>query len=217
MADDYWKEPPYVPCHADLFGLAGALIPHPREAGFSLLDIGSGSGAFAAQVAQNFPNARLTLLEPDDKLLRKSLSRLGPEEASRVDAVVLDWTTEDLPSRHDVVSAALSLHLLDAEEKRELYEAAFGVLGRNGMLLLIARVKAGTPAVDHAYRSAWQQQVQAGGGDAALAAQHLADLKAENLGTVADELAAISGSGFVEVNCWYQNLSYALITGVRPV
>ena len=34
--------------------------------------------------------------------------------------------------------------------------------------------------------------------------RHLADLKAENLGTVADELAAISGSGFVEVNCWYQ-------------
>jgi hypothetical protein len=91
------------------------------------------------------------------------------------------------------------------------------VLGRNGMLLLIQRVKAGTPAVDHAYRSAWQQQVLAGGGDQALAAQHLADLKPENLGTVADELAAVSGAGFVEVNCWYQNLSYALISGVRPI
>lgn len=216
MADDFWKEPPYVPCHGDLFGLAGALIPHQREAHYSLLDIGSGSAPFAAQVAQSFPNAQLTLLEPDEKLLRKSLSRLGPD-AGRADAVVLDWRNEDLPGRHDVVSTVLSLHDLDAEEKRELYEAAFGVLGRNGMLLLITRVRAGTPAVDQAYRSAWQQQVLAGGGDAALAAQHLADLKAENLGTVADELAAISGSGFVEVNCWYQNLSYALITGVRPI
>jgi len=216
LADDYWKEPPYVPCHAELFGLAGALIPHPREAQFGLLDIGSGSGAFAAQVAQNFPQAQLTLLEADEKLLRKSLSRIG-SDAARTDAVALDWRGEDLPGRHDVVSAILSLHDLDAEEKRDLYEAAFGVLGRNGLLLLVLRVKAGTPAVDHAYRSAWQQQVMAGGGDAALVAQHLADLKAENLGTVADELAAVSGAGFVEVNCWYQNLSYALISGVRPI
>jgi tRNA (cmo5U34)-methyltransferase len=216
VADDFWKEPPYVPCHADLFGLAGALIPHPREAQFSVLDIGSGSGAFAAQVTQNFPNAQLTLLESDEKLLRKSLSRIG-SDASRTDAVILDWRSEDLPGRHDVVSAALSLHDLDAEERRELYEAAFGVLGRNGMLLLILRIKAGTPAVDHAYRSAWQQQVLANGGDAALVAQHLSDLKAENLGTVADELAAVSGAAFVEVNCWYQNLSYALISGVRPI
>jgi methylase of polypeptide subunit release factors len=79
VADDFWKEAPYVPCFADLFGLAGALIPHPREATFSLLDIGSGSGAFATQVAQNFSNARLTLLEADQTLLRKSLSRLGPD------------------------------------------------------------------------------------------------------------------------------------------
>ena len=216
MADDYWKEPTYVPCHGDLFGLAGALVPHRPDDAFALLDIGSGSGAFAAQIARGFPNARLTLLEADEKLLRKSLSRLGPD-ATRADAIVLDWAVEDLPGSHDVVSIALSTHALDAEERRELYEAAFGVLGRNGLLLLIVRTRAPTPAVDQAYRTAWQQQVLAGGGDAALAAQHMADLKPESLGTVADELAAIAAAGFVEVNCWYQNLSYALLSGVRPI
>ncbi|MGE0658694.1 MAG: class I SAM-dependent methyltransferase [Reyranellaceae bacterium] len=216
MADDYWKEPPYVPCHGDLFGLGVALVPRRPDEEFAVLDIGSGSGAFAAQIARAFSKARLTLLEPDEKLLRKSLSRLGPD-AARADAVVLDWTVEDPPGSHDVVSIVLSTHALDAEERGELYEAAFGALRRNGLLLLIERVKAGTPAVDQAYRSAWQQQVLAGGGDAALAAQHLADLKPDGLGTVADELAAVSSAGFVEVNCWYQNLSYALITGVRPI
>lgn len=216
MAEDFWKEPTYVPCHTELFGLAGALIPHPREATFSLLDIGSGSGVFVRQVAEAFPNAQLTLLEQDEALLRQSVQRLGPK-AARVDAIATDWVTEDLPGRHDVVSIVLSTHLLDAEQKRELYEAAFGALGRAGMLLLVARVRAGTPSVDQAYRSAWQQQVLAAGAEPPRAAQHLAELKAENLGTVADELAAISGSGFVEVNCWYQNLSYALITGIRPI
>lgn len=216
MAEDFWKQPTYVPCHVELFGLAAALIPHPREATFSLLDVGSGSGVFARQVAQSFPNAQLTLLESDETLLRQSVQRLGPN-AARTDAVVLDWVTEELPGRHDVVSVVLSTHELDAEQKRELYEAAFGTLGRAGMFVLIARVRAGTPAVDQAYRSAWQQQVLAGGADPARVAEHLSDLKVENLGTVADELAAVAGSGFVEVNCWYQNLSYALITGVRPI
>jgi ubiquinone/menaquinone biosynthesis C-methylase UbiE len=216
VAEDFWKEPTYVPCHGELFGLAGALIPHPREANFSLLDIGSGSGLFVRQLAQNFSNAQFYLLDPSEELLRQAMQRLGPN-APRADAMVLDWVSEDLPGRHDVVSAVLSTHELDGEQKRELYEAIFGVLGRAGLFLLVARVRAGTPSVDQAYRSAWQQQVLAQGGEASRIAGHLSDLKQENLGTVADELAAISASGFVEVNCWYQNLSYALITGVRPI
>lgn len=216
MAEDFWKEPTYVPCHGELFGLAGALIPHPPEATFSLLDLGSGSGVFVRQLAQNFTNAQFIMLDPSEALLRQAMQRLGPN-VGRADAMVLDWASEDLPGRHDVVSAVLSTHELDAEQKRDLYEAAFGVLGRAGMFLLVARVRAGTPSVDQAYRSAWQQQVLAQGGDPQRVTQHLADLKQENLGTVADELAAISAAAFVEVNCWYQNLSYALITGVRPI
>lgn len=216
MAEDFWKEPSYVPCHGELFGLAAALIPHPPEASFSLLDIGSGTGLFVRQVAQSFSNAQFYMLDPSEQRLRQAMQRLGPN-ASRADGMVLDWVSEDLPGRHDVVSAVLSTHELDGEQKRELYEAMFGVLGRAGMFLLVTRVRAGTPSVDQAYRSAWQRQVLAQGGDPQRVAEHLSDLKAETLGTVADELAAISGSGFVEVNCWYQNLSYALITGIRPI
>ena len=215
MNDDFWKRPPYVPCHDELFGLAVALIPQPREAPFSLLDIGSGSGAFAALVARGFPAARLALLETDVTLLRAALARLG-DASERTQAFALDWTEEDLPGRHDVVSAVLSLHGLDGEDRAALYSAAFDALGRNGVFLLVARIRAATPSVDHAYRTAWQQQVLGAGGDAALVAEHLADLKVETLGTLADEQAALAAAGFAEVNCWYQNLSYALLTGVRP-
>lgn len=214
MSDlDYWRERAFVPCFDELFSLAVALIPFPRDAEFGLLEIGAGSGLFSALVAQAFPRVRLTLVERDEELLQAAQQRLSPF-ADRCDFLALDWTEEDVPGRYDTAVTALALQEMALEDRAEFYESTFESLARNGMLLNLERVRGLTPAIDYAYRAVWQQQVEGDGADGEDVAAHLAALE-DRLPTITEHLEAIAGAGFAEVNCWYKNLSFTLCSGVR--
>lgn len=219
MADDprlhdRMKGRPFVPCHDELYGLAVALLPFPREAVFRVAELGGGSGHFAAMIARAFPRAQITLIDADRALLAEAGRRLDAE-AARCSFVELDWTVEDLPGPFDAVVSALSVHRLDPAQRADLYEAAHAALGRFGLLLNVDRVRGATAAIEHAYRAAWRQQMEAGGADPAAADAALSAYDLATPGTLQEELEGLARAGFADANCWYKNLGFAVMSGVR--
>jgi tRNA (cmo5U34)-methyltransferase len=214
--DDFWRDPVFVPCYIDLSGFAVSLIPRPRDAAFTLLQLGAGSGRLAAAIAAAFPKARLTLMEADGALLSRARQRLG-DDAARCEFIEADWMEEPIPGGQDVISTMLALEPLGAEERGDLYADMMGALNRFGMTILAEVVAGGSPGIDYAYATVWREQVTAAGGDAKLIDSRANELSLLPLPTLDEHIAALTKAGFAEASCWYKNLGFTLVSGVKPI
>ncbi|MEO8557528.1 MAG: methyltransferase domain-containing protein [Rhodospirillales bacterium] len=214
--DDFWRDPVFVPCYIDLTGFAVSLIPRPRDVEFALLQLGAGSGRLAASIATAFPKARLTLMEANGALLARARDRLG-DNAARCEFIESNWMEEPLPGGQDVISTMLALEPMDGEERADLYIDIFAALNRFGMVILAENVAGGSPGIDFAYSTVWREQVTATGGDAALIERRVNELSLLPLPTLDEHIAAIGKAGFAEASCWYKNLGFTLVSGVRPI
>jgi len=214
--DDFWRDPVFVPCYIDLTGFAVSLIPRPRDAEFALLQLGAGSGRLAAAILGAFPKARLTLMEADGILLARARQRLGGD-AARCEFLEIDWMEEPLPDGQDVIATMLALEPLMAEERADLYADMLGALNSFGMAILGECVAGGSAGIDYAYATVWREQVTAAGGDPRLIERRANELSLFPLPTLDEHIAALSAAGFAEASCWYKNLAFTLVSGVKPV
>jgi thioredoxin reductase/SAM-dependent methyltransferase len=103
-----------------------------------IVDLGSGVGADAVQLARRFPTARVHALDVSDELLARVRSAaVEAQVADRVEARRVDlnddWSAE-LPRDVDLVWAALSLHHL--ENPAAALRRAYSALRPGGVLVL---------------------------------------------------------------------------------
>lgn len=213
---DFWRDPLFVPCYIDLSGFAVSLIPRPRDGAFNLLQLGAGSGRLAAAIATAFPQARLTLMEPDGKLLARARERLGAD-AARCEFIETDWMEEPLPGGQDVISTMLALEPLGGEERAELYADVLGALDRYGMVVLAECVAGGSPGIDYAYATVWREQVAAAGADPRLIERRANELSILPLPTLDEHVGALTKAGFAEASCWYKNMGFTLVSGIKAM
>jgi tRNA (cmo5U34)-methyltransferase len=214
-AGDFWRDPVFVPCYVDLTGFAVSLIPRQRDAAFDLLQLGAGSGRLAASIAAAFPNVRLSLMEADGALLTQARARLG-DDAGRCDFIEIDWMEEPLPGGQDVIVTMLALEPLDGEERVELYIDMLATLNGYGTAILGECVAGGSPGIDYAYATVWREQVIAAGGDPQLVERRANELSLMPLPSLEEHVAALGKAGFAEPSCWYKNLAFTLVSGVKP-
>jgi demethylspheroidene O-methyltransferase len=110
-----------------------------------LLDLGGGSGVFAAEALRRFPGLRATVFDLPDvaALASERLEEAGLADRGR--AVGGNLFEDELPTGADVVSLVRILHDHDDEPVRRLLAAARAAIRPDG-LLVIAEPMAETPA-----------------------------------------------------------------------
>jgi demethylspheroidene O-methyltransferase len=115
----------------------------------AILDVGGGSGAFLAAVAEVAPEARLTVfdLPAVAEQARGRFARLGM--AARAGAVGGDFTADPLPQGNDLITLIRVLHDHDDAVVRALLRRARAALPPGGTLL-IAEPMAGTRGAEPA-------------------------------------------------------------------
>lgn len=115
----------------------------------AILDIGGGSGAFLAAVAEVAPAARLTVFDLPAVAAeaRARFARLGL--GGRADAVGGDFTADELPRGHDLMTLVRVLHDHDDDVVRALLRRAHAALPPGGCLL-IAEPMSGTAGAEPA-------------------------------------------------------------------
>jgi tRNA (cmo5U34)-methyltransferase len=104
-----------------------------------------------------------------------------------------------------------------AEERGDLYADMLGALNSFGMAILGECVAGGSAGIDYAYATVWREQVTAAGGDSRLVERRANELSLFPLPTLDEHIAALGTAGFAEASCWYKNLAFTLVSGVKPV
>lgn len=204
-----------VPCFEEFYRTAVAMAPFEPERAIRVLDLGSGTGLLASFVLQRYSQASLTLVDISPEMLRKARQRFR-HAAEKVSILELDYNTQDLPGRYDMIVSALSIHHLEAEEKRRLFQKVFHSLQPGGAFINADHIEAPTPSLFQTYREVWIGRTRELGVDEADLQAALKRTKLDRLSTLDDQLRWLRECGFRDVDCYYKWLHFAVFGGRRP-
>ena len=121
-----------VPGFDDFYGtatyFAESITDRPR-----ILDLGAGTGLFSAFILKKYPDARVTLLDVSDKMLDVARGRFAGN--SNVCYVVADYCTSGISGTFDLIISALSIHHLEDDDKKRVFENVYAALAPHGMFV----------------------------------------------------------------------------------
>jgi tRNA (cmo5U34)-methyltransferase len=202
-----------IPCFDEFYGMAAALVEAPDEAPH-ILDLGAGTGLYSALVRQKYPNARFTLIDLSESMLETARTRFAA--ASQIEYIVADYTRHPFTERFDIVISSLSIHHLSHPEKRKLFRTVHRLLVDGGSFVNADQAAGNTSSADAYYRRRWEESIRESGlsDEAIAAAKHRRTL--DRNASAADQIRWLQQAGFVDVDCMYKYLDFAVFYGSKP-
>jgi tRNA (cmo5U34)-methyltransferase len=213
-ATEYERDrPKLVPCFEHFYGAAMRMIPFPPDAPLRVLDLGAGTGLFAAMVAQAYPNAVLRLTDISEAMLDVARQRFVGN--SQISFAVQEHLELGEESVCDLVISALSIHHLEHEVKRELFGKIFRALRPGGVFINADQALGPTPEEEATCERQWFADATANGAttDAIEAAKER--MRADRNATLADQLCWLEEAGFGDVRCAYARYRFVVYGGRR--
>jgi tRNA (cmo5U34)-methyltransferase len=185
----------------------------PKKGG-RVLDLGGGTGALAAAIAERFPDAEVEIWDTDAEMLAVARERCAAF-GGRVHYVQRSFT-EPLPTC-DAVAACIALHhVKEMAVKGAIYKNIFAALRPGGIFVNADTAVCGTPALrDHAFRL-WAESMEPHGIGEKEAYAHFASWAHEDYyPPLITELRLLNEAGFAEPECFWREAAAVVFGAVR--
>ncbi len=204
-----------IPCFDDFYGAVIDRLGFPEGAAPRILDLGAGTGLLTERLLARWPRARLVLVDLSPDMLTRARERFAGTPA-RVEIRAADYLRDPLGGPFDAVVSALSIHHLPDAGKRALFRRAWAALRPGGRFVDADNVLAPTPALAARDRALWIGRVRGSGiADGDLAAA-LRRTRLDVLAPLDAQLSWLRRAGYVDVDCGYKWLHFAVFGGRRP-
>lgn len=201
-----------IPCFDAFYGTAlGVIADWAAGAPLDVLDLGAGTGLFAAMVRAEQPVRRLCLLDGSAAMLDQARTRFG--EHPGLTCRVADMETADLEGPWDLVISALAIHHLPDAGKRALYRRIHGALKPGGLFVNAEQVAGPNPVADARYGRIWLDQIRALGVSDAEIARAQDRMAFDQCAPVGDQLRWLEEAGFADVDVSFKAWRFAVISG----
>lgn len=194
-----------LPRYQEIFGIAVQSIPFRPSQKLNVLDLGAGTGLFSWHVLQVFKESTYTLVDLAEKMLELSKIRFADSER-QFSYMVADYTDRLPDSTYDLIISSLSIHHLDAGQKKELFGRIFQRLDQGGVVINVDQVKGASPFFEELYWSTWLKDVRAGGASEEQIQESIKRRAAyDKDATLEEQLKWMRSAGFEEVDCLYRH------------
>ena len=203
-----------VPCFDAFYGAALDLIAQwrgPAAQPLQILDLGAGTGLFAAQLLARYPDARLHLLDGAQGMLDEARARFAAYPS--VSFVLADMASAELGGPWDLVISALAIHHLDDAAKQALFARIRAALRPGGLFVNAEQVLGPTREAETRYARVWLEQVRAGGVPETEIAKAQERMRHDRCATVEDQLRWLREAGFNDVDCSFKAWRFAVLSG----
>lgn len=152
-----------IPDYDAVYGAAvGALTTHLANGG-RVLDIGSGTGAFAAELANACPKCSFVLSDISQDMLAQAQEKFAGDD--RFLFLHANVIADPLPGLFDAVISSYVIHHITHAEKATLFTRVAEQLKPGGMFVNLDQFSVGDAAGDAALRAEWERDVRAAGVD----------------------------------------------------
>jgi tRNA (cmo5U34)-methyltransferase len=202
-----------VPCFDELYGIAAGLIPFPPERPFEVLDLGAGTGVLSQFIAANFPHAKILLADIAPEMLKLAQERFAREEGaldSRLRYTLLDHGQDPLPGSFDAIVSGLSIHHLEHDEKRALFERIHSALREGGVFINAEVILAESDDLERRANEDWKRAAREAGANESDLAAAIERQKHDRCATLEAQMNWLREIGFREVAAAYRNLIFAV-------
>jgi len=138
----------FIPDYETMLAAAAAVVPADAR---TIVDLGTGTGALAAQCLTRAPHARIVGVDEDGGILQAAASRLGP----RATFVNESFLRAPLPPCDAVVASFALHHVRTRPAKAALYRRIAKALGRRGSFVIVDCHPATARPLARQQRDAW--------------------------------------------------------------
>lgn len=199
-----------IPHYKPLIEAAAGAVDVIASTAPVVVDLGTGSGALAAEILKVRPKARLIGIDADDTMLDAARRRLK----GRIDIIHDNFEQARIP-RCDVVSASFSLHHIDAGRKKgALYKRCMNSLRDGGMIVSADCFLATSGKIRRRDHQLWLEHLQKKY-TRRKAEQFLHTWAKEDVYFSLDrELELLKDAGFLTEVRWRRD-SFAVVVGVK--
>jgi tRNA (cmo5U34)-methyltransferase len=185
-----------------------------EENGGRVLDLGGGTGALAAAVAERFPTVEVEIWDTDPVMLASAQERCS-RYGKRVILVERSFT-DPLPAC-DAVAACIALHhVKDMSVKARIYENIHTALHPGGIFVNADTAVCTTPSIRKFSFAGWEASMRPHGIDAAEARRHFAAWALEDYyPPLIQELRLLEAAGFPEPECFWRDAAAVVFGAVK--
>ena len=214
FAQEYDKVRAYViPDMQQFYGSAVWAAESPVTSP-AILDIGAGTGLMSAFLLQKYPDAAITLIDFSENMLEVAQERF--KEQDNIRYIVADYSQEDLSGPYDIICSALSIHHLNTEDKRKLYQKIYTALIPGGVFVNADLVEGETVYFTNRYREFWNEYLESG---PLTDPEHREQLKKrgelDRPEKMSDQLRWLSESGFSDSDIVYKNRAFIVLVAKK--
>ncbi|OWK71868.1 trans-aconitate 2-methyltransferase [Pedobacter sp. AJM] len=198
-----------IPCFDDFYGTALALSEQVSTVK-NILDVGAGTGLMSAFFQEKYPDAKITLVDISQDMLKKAKERfVGNENISFLNA---DFATIDLPENHyDLVVSGLAIHHLPDELKQQLFGKIAKTLKSDGWLINADQVLGETDLAEKIYTENWKNHVKQHPNLTEDEKQSAFDrIKVDMMASLNNQLKWLEEAGLQNANCYYQYYNFVV-------
>jgi tRNA (cmo5U34)-methyltransferase len=154
------------------------------------------------------------LIDLSAAMLAKARERF--EGDTRTTFEVADYSVAALQGRYNAVVSALSIHHLEDDAKRALFDSIMNVLLPGGVFVNAEQVMGSTPALEERYKREWLHKVRALGATEQQISDSLFRQQEDRCASVEDQMAWMRSAGFSDVDCWFKDGRFATLAGTKP-
>jgi tRNA (cmo5U34)-methyltransferase len=201
-----------VPCFESFYGTAVDVLALREGPVGRVLDLGAGTGLMSEAVLDRYPQAELVLLDGAAEMLAQAAERLRGKRATRVHADL----REALPDGpFDAVVSALAIHHLEHADVRGLLGRIHAVLRPGGVFVNAEHVTGSSPWLEGVYRRLWRQACLGAGALAEEIAGAEQRMEMDRSSDIVRQLGWMGAAGFVDSDCFFKQLHFAVLAGWR--
>ncbi|WP_419175945.1 class I SAM-dependent methyltransferase [Desulfosediminicola sp.] len=207
-----------IPCFDDYYQTMLEVIPFGQDSALEVLDLGAGTGLVAGLVADNYPGARITLVDIAGEMLAKARNALAGYD-NNFEFVTADYVAGEsfgpVERGFDLIISSLSIHHLEDETKSNLFRKIFANLKPGGVFVNADQALGETEAIEKVNHNKWLEQARALGATEQELAASLERMREDRMAPLDDQLQWLREAGFAEVTCWYKNYSFIVYSGMK--
>ncbi len=200
-----------VPCFDEFYGAALDCLQLDNNRALNILDLGAGTGLFAAMVASVYPNAQFRLIDISSEMLEKAAERFARMGGVEPKFIVADYLATELGGPYDAIISALSIHHLSDSDKQKLFRSIRASLKPGGIFVNAEQVLGKTATIERDYGNWWLASARAKGASEGMISRAKQRMEHDRCATVDDQLGWMAEAGFNQPQCVFQDNLFAVL------